>query len=299
MKDRKHHISLTILASCLLSLICLESQAQNVTKADFRQEGESIIISYHLDQKADISVYISTDYGENFTGPLVHVSGDVGKNVPAGENTIVWDPVAEYGGLTEPAVCFKVIARTSSSHSSPDTSRTRLYDDPFVRFGIGAGIGGMSLGRNLIATWHIPVEVLLGRSSNFLNFAISETFTFFKNTVQFTTLATLRARLSILYAGIGGGLNVNIYTEDDGFMEAYEDSYMDEMFDDMYEHMYGDLEEKEIPTLPKLSGMLQIELGINTRHYDASLFFRYDFYGPEFKDYDIFGIFGIAFKYYF
>ena len=304
MKRETHIVLLPyILAILLISAIPFNGYGQNVTKADFRQAGDKVIISYHLSKKADVAIYVSTDYGETFTGPLYHVSGDVGKDVQAGDRSILWDPIAEYGGITGSGICFKIIAKNHSNHSSSSTSSrtsgTRIEDDPFVRFGIGAAIGMMPLGDEAVVTWHIPVEVLIGRNNNTLNFAIGETFSFFKNTVQFTTLATLRAKISILYAGIGGGLNVNIYTDEDGFMEAYDEDFIDYygLTGDIYENIYGDFDEIEIPDLPKINGVLQIETGITTRHYDMSLFYRYDFYGLS--EFNLPGTFGLAFKYYF
>ncbi len=73
--------------------------AQNVTNADFYQEGENIIITYDLDKIADVIVQISTDGGKTFSAPLKRVSGDVGKNVLPGTNRIIWDVLAEYGEL--------------------------------------------------------------------------------------------------------------------------------------------------------------------------------------------------------
>ncbi|MBO2524239.1 MAG: hypothetical protein CW341_00835 [Bacteroidetes bacterium] len=63
--------------------------AQEVTNITVQQIEKNILISYDLDKKANIMVYISTNGGKSFE-KLHEVSGDVGKNVSAGHNTIVY-----------------------------------------------------------------------------------------------------------------------------------------------------------------------------------------------------------------
>lgn len=84
--------------------------AQNITIVESMQQGKQIIITYTLDKTADISVYCSIDGGKTFGIALKQVSGDVGKNVAAGNNTIVWDVLAEVDKLQGDNICFKVKA---------------------------------------------------------------------------------------------------------------------------------------------------------------------------------------------
>ena len=67
-------------------------------------------ISYELDKTADVSVSVSMDGGKTFTPSLLHVTGGVGKGVPSGKNTIVWDVLSEYDKLVGENICFRVSA---------------------------------------------------------------------------------------------------------------------------------------------------------------------------------------------
>jgi formylglycine-generating enzyme required for sulfatase activity len=86
------------------------SIAQNVTNARFSQEGKQVLISYYLDTPADIDIYLSEDGGRTFGDALQYVSGDVGSNVSAGNNTAVWDVLAERDKMQSNNVVFKISA---------------------------------------------------------------------------------------------------------------------------------------------------------------------------------------------
>ncbi len=85
--------------------------AQNVTNVSFHQEGNKVIIMYDLDKQADVSVFMSTDGGGTFGNALQHVTGAVGKNVPAGTGKrIEYDALADYDNLQGDDFVFKVKA---------------------------------------------------------------------------------------------------------------------------------------------------------------------------------------------
>jgi formylglycine-generating enzyme required for sulfatase activity len=67
-------------------------------------------VSYDLDKRADITLFVSTNGGDTYT-QLYHVSGDVGKDVSAGHKTIVWDVLAEQEKLVGENIVFKVRAQ--------------------------------------------------------------------------------------------------------------------------------------------------------------------------------------------
>ncbi len=83
---------------------------QNVTNVRGWQEGNTAVITYTLDQMADITIQVSTDGGNTFSAPLRNVSGHVGTNVSAGNNHIVWDILAERDKLVGDDIVFKVTA---------------------------------------------------------------------------------------------------------------------------------------------------------------------------------------------
>lgn len=83
------------------------NHAQSVSKVDFRQQGRQIKITYDLtgavfNQSFNVSLYVSTDGGRNFEGPLQKVTGDVGFGIQAGMGkTITWNVLEEmpaFGG---------------------------------------------------------------------------------------------------------------------------------------------------------------------------------------------------------
>ncbi len=91
-------------------LLSWSASAQNVSNADFYQDGKNVVITYSLDQAADVSVQVSTDGGVTFSAPLRYVSGNVGKNVQAGNNRIVWDVLSEYDKLVGEQFQFLISA---------------------------------------------------------------------------------------------------------------------------------------------------------------------------------------------
>jgi len=86
----------------IIAFISISSviSAQNISKIEFKQSGQNIIINYKLsllayNEQAEISVYVSMDGGKTFTGALKEVKGDVGKNILNGKKEITWDAFRE------------------------------------------------------------------------------------------------------------------------------------------------------------------------------------------------------------
>ena len=111
----------------LLSLfICAfyiqDINAQSVSGVNFTQEGNYLVINYNLlgdISNAQISLYVSTDGGATFKGPLQKVSGDVGNSVTPGNNKkIHWDVMNEMSNLSGDIV-FDVRAQISKSTPDP------------------------------------------------------------------------------------------------------------------------------------------------------------------------------------
>ena len=92
---------------------CLE--AQTVKNIEPVRSGNNMVINYKIagakfNQKFDVSLYVSTDGGNTFQGPLKAVQGDVGEGIQGGEHQIVWDVFKEVNSL-EGEVVFDVKAR--------------------------------------------------------------------------------------------------------------------------------------------------------------------------------------------
>ena len=94
----------------LLTILALPAVADNVTNVRVRQEGKTIVVTYDLKKKSNVSLWMSRDnYGFK---ELKSVQGHVGKGVSAGKNLeIVWSPLEEYDAFIAKNVRFKVTAK--------------------------------------------------------------------------------------------------------------------------------------------------------------------------------------------
>lgn len=93
----------------LLPSLCF---SQNITNADFRVVGNTIEITYSLDEIADIEIFCSTDGGKSFEQPN-NISGDIGDNVMPGNRKAVWQVYSERESLFANSVLFKIKVRES------------------------------------------------------------------------------------------------------------------------------------------------------------------------------------------
>jgi uncharacterized protein (TIGR02145 family) len=86
--------------------------AQKITNVSNRQEQSTIIVSYDLETKTPckISLFVSTNGGTTWQGPLKKVSGDVGANVNSGNKNITWNVLEEFEELRGKNIKFKVTA---------------------------------------------------------------------------------------------------------------------------------------------------------------------------------------------
>jgi len=83
------------------------ARAQQIV--DVHQMGDKIVIEYDLSQPAEfVRLYVSTDGGDTWRGPLKYVEGDV-KDVPSGYNrSVTWDVLKEFTTFESDHVKFKV-----------------------------------------------------------------------------------------------------------------------------------------------------------------------------------------------
>lgn len=81
----------TLICMLLLMLLPPMAFAQTVTNVTARQAGNTVEVTYSLDQSATMSLLLSQDGGKNYEATPRSVTGDVGK-VQAGNNKkIVWN----------------------------------------------------------------------------------------------------------------------------------------------------------------------------------------------------------------
>jgi uncharacterized protein (TIGR02145 family) len=94
-------------------LLALHTCAQRVTNVTAEQQGQELLIHYHLEAEGPVEVllYLSTDRGSRWEGPLKSCSGDVGPNVaPGTDKRIRWE-VLKDRELVGDGIAFKVVAK--------------------------------------------------------------------------------------------------------------------------------------------------------------------------------------------
>ena len=98
-------LTLLLFASYVLS-------AQKVSNITFRQEQSYIIVSYDLYTKTPckVSLYVSTNGGDTWQGPLKKVIGDVGDKITSGNRNISWNVLEEFDELRGDKIMFQVRA---------------------------------------------------------------------------------------------------------------------------------------------------------------------------------------------
>jgi len=93
----------------LILIITCSGFSQNITNVDAQQIGNKIEITYNLDKETNIEVFISENGGTSYSS-ITKVTGDVGKNITAGNKKMVWDVLAERDKLQGDNIVFKVKA---------------------------------------------------------------------------------------------------------------------------------------------------------------------------------------------
>jgi formylglycine-generating enzyme required for sulfatase activity len=99
-----------------------QAYTQSIVNVTFRQEGETVRITYDLKeaqngQTFNIELYCSTDGGRTYGNALKAVSGDVGEKIIGGySKTIIWQPMQEnITTLESDKIKFKVTATIKST----------------------------------------------------------------------------------------------------------------------------------------------------------------------------------------
>jgi uncharacterized protein (TIGR02145 family) len=85
---------------------------QKVSNVNYKQEQNNIIVTYSLDTKAPctVSLFVSTNGGNSWQGPLIKVLGDVGSNLQSGNKSIKWNVLEEFDELRGENIIFQVQA---------------------------------------------------------------------------------------------------------------------------------------------------------------------------------------------
>ena len=88
--------------------------AQKVNNVEASQLGQNIVVTYDLEteQPCTINLFISTNGGTTWQGPLKQVQGQVGPNIKSGQNSITLFVLNEFNELRGDNIRFKVDSTT-------------------------------------------------------------------------------------------------------------------------------------------------------------------------------------------
>lgn len=105
-----------IVFQIIFSVLCLSTQAQEVSNIRAEQQGQDIVVMYSIEtvNPCEVSLLLSQDNGATWSSPLNNVRGDVGKNITAGEKQIIWKVLEERDQLVGSKIKFKVISKGRS-----------------------------------------------------------------------------------------------------------------------------------------------------------------------------------------
>jgi hypothetical protein len=86
--------------------------AQQVNNVEASQQGQNIVVTYDLktEQPCTINLFISTNDGNTWEGPLKQVQGQVGSNIKRGKKSITFLVLNELNELRGDNIRFKVDA---------------------------------------------------------------------------------------------------------------------------------------------------------------------------------------------
>jgi uncharacterized protein (TIGR02145 family) len=107
-------MKINILFNILLTIFfySFNGYAQKVSNISFIQEQSNIIISYDLETKTPckVSLFVSTDDGKTWQGPLKKVVGDAGAKIASGNHSITWNVLEEFEELHGDKIKFQIRA---------------------------------------------------------------------------------------------------------------------------------------------------------------------------------------------
>lgn len=119
--------------------------AQNISEIGFKVAGNNIEITYTVkglafNQSLTTSIYVSTDGGSGFQGPLKFVSGDLGPGILNGQHKVLWEASKEIP-LDNSNLVFEVRAEVQETPVKKDLF-IALTGNQVTPLGLRAGLLG-------------------------------------------------------------------------------------------------------------------------------------------------------------
>ncbi|MDL2309620.1 hypothetical protein LJC39_00650 [Parabacteroides sp. OttesenSCG-928-B22] len=140
--------SFSILFQLIVCWVIAQSAfAQKIQNVRFQPFGQDIHVQYDLkglsfDSYALLNLYVSTNGGESFIGPLAQVDGNIGKVTGNGAKTVIWHAVRESGNINGQIV-FEIRG---------DVSKEKIKAENMLFYNVsGSSAAGLMYGR--VARW--------------------------------------------------------------------------------------------------------------------------------------------------
>lgn len=113
---KKHTL---LLLSCLLMGMQMAVAQEHVTNIRAKQNDKMVTITYDLNLRSDVRLFISIDDGQNYTDTM-KVTGYVNRVVPKGKNhTIRWQAFNDLGYGDYPEIRFKFVTKEAQQTQQP------------------------------------------------------------------------------------------------------------------------------------------------------------------------------------
>ena len=188
--------------------------AQQVNNVEASQQGQNIVVTYDLEteQPCTINLFISTNGGNTWQGPLKHVKGKVGPNIKSGKKSITFSVLNEFDELRGDNIRFKVDALTNNLNTikiaGPACAINSMFFPGWGTTKVSYGIKGSGRSLSFFST------LLIAIVSNIYSNKQYDAYLNEKNDQSLRNIHYKNANLSHKVALISGGISASIYLYD-------------------------------------------------------------------------------------
>ena len=209
-------------------MLCCSAEAQKVSNVHAEQRGQNIMVFYSLETTTpcEISLLISQDNGSTWVPLTENLSGDIGRNISAGNKEIVWRVLDGRDQLVGDRIKFKVKfnrIEIKKKYSSPWLMSLYMSRKQFdLNFPTAGNIGvgfhvPWSYGFRSRVSTSTDIYMGVGRNNSiFYNDffdVFNDGYIYYGNPFEFTVAQDLELaiinRESKLLLGIGGILSIH------------------------------------------------------------------------------------------
>jgi len=188
--------------------------AQQVNNVGASQQGQNIVVTYDLEteQPCTINLFISTNGGTTWQGPLKQVQGHVGPNIKSGKKNITLFVLTEFNELRGDNIRFKVVAATNNLNTikiaGPACAINSMFFPGWGTTKVSYGKKGWGRSLSFFSTLLIAIV-----SNNYSN-SQYDAYLNEKNDLSLMNKHYKNANLSHKVALISGGISASIYLND-------------------------------------------------------------------------------------